>query len=132
MKLSRWAKELEELKDNTTLSEDEFNERVEFLETAISGKNDEFMDYQDTFCREHIAYFKNTTVTITEDGKVTDLLITDSREVKPVESLWDTTEECLVVLLDYFLDEPAYRDSLHKAVSDAIFSADFKGLEAKN
>lgn len=136
--LARWENELEELKRNTSITEEAFIEKVTELEDKISAKNQEYLTYQDSFCREHIAYFKNVSIVLevedeeTSEIKEVKLLVQDTREAKPSESLWDTEDECLVVLLDFYLSHPAYRDSLHTAVSTALFSTNFKGLEAKN
>jgi hypothetical protein len=130
--LTRWGYELEELAKDTSISEDELEQRTEALERKISLRTKEFGDTKDDFCRKHIAYLKGVSLDLEEDGKVTELLINDTREAKPVDGLWDTPEECLVVLLDIFLDSVYYRSSLHDVVRDAVFTSDFKGLEAKN
>lgn len=132
VKLSRWVKELEELRENTSLSETVFDEKVSFLENAIAEKNQSFASFQNEFCHKHIVYIKNASLSLEENGKKTDLLIPDTREVKPIESLWETPEECLVVLLDMYLDSTSYQDSLYSATPSAVFNTDFKGEELKN
>ena len=88
----------------------------------------------DKFLRDQIVYikgFEGETQDST-DGSVKKLSVTDTRTVKPIETLWDTPEECLVVLLDMYLGSPLYRDSLYNEVVAAVFGINFKAEELKN
>ena len=65
-----------------------------------------------------IMFLRNIEVT-TEDK---DLVIKDTRDATPIESLWETEEDCLVVLLDTFLNYVPFRDSLFTKLTQAIFN----------
>ena len=131
-KVLRWQKQLEQLPSNLTLSDTDFEEESTRLEGAISTWNANFSKHLMNFCKTHIAYFKNVSLTLTTEGKEVDLLIPDSRDAKPIESLWDTPEQALVVLLDMYLGHPAYKDSLTSIVPKLVFSTDYQDSGIKN
>jgi len=88
----------------------------------------------DNFLRNQIVYikgFEGETQDST-DGTVKKLSVADTRTVKPIETLWDTPEECLVVLLDNFLECAPIRVSLQTALSQALVNADYSDAETKN
>ena len=88
----------------------------------------------DKFLRDQIVYikgFEGETQDST-DGSVKKLSVTDTRTVKPIETLWDTPEECLVVLLDGFLECAPIRVSLQNALTKALVNTDYSEAETKN
>lgn len=132
VKLNRLQKQLEELKEDINSSETDFDIRVSELETLIADKLDHFENYQIEFCKKHILFIKNASLSIIEDGIAKDLLVADTREAKPIESLWASPEECLVALLDIYLENIAFKDSLFTQVPALVFNTDSKGEQLKN
>jgi hypothetical protein len=121
-KIQRWLKELEIAQADLELSEDAVDAKVLELTNLIDATADAQEVGLDTFYKKHILYIKNATLTVTELEATKDLLIADTRNVTPLESLWDTPDECLVVLLDMYLENQSFRDSLQKAISDTVFN----------
>ncbi len=132
-KIVRLLKELEEIKESKELSYSEIDGKVLTLTELIEEANEAQKQTLQDFYKSHVLYIKNASLS-TEDseGKVTDLLIQDTREAKPIESLWVDKDACLVVLLDMYLDSPAFRDSLVQVVTDSVFNINIKETERKN
>jgi hypothetical protein len=131
-KVLRWQKQLQELPEKVSLSEEDFDTEVKFLEESIKTWNKNYTKHVLDFCKKHVCYVKNASLSLEIDDKATDLLIADSRDVKPIESLWETSDECLVVLLDIYLGHPSYKDSLINVIPKLLFNTDFKDGELKN
>lgn len=75
------------------------------------------------FYKEQILFIKHASLEIEDEaGKSKDLSIADSRTAAPVESLWESPDECLVVLLDTYLSVPSLRDSLIGKITDTILN----------
>lgn len=102
----------------------------------ISSKDDfEFLTDNDltNFIKESIVYIKNVSFeAIGEDGKSKSISISDTRIAKPVETLWDTPEECLSALVDAFLKWASWRVSLISAVQTAMLDLDMSDDAVKN
>jgi len=132
-KIARLIKELDLVKADSELSYDQIDRKIAELEVLIDEANATQMDILQGFYKSHILYIKNASLS-TEDteGKVTDLLIPDTRDAKPIESLWKDVDSCLVVLLDMYLDSPFFRDSLTQAVTESVFNISLKDSERKN
>jgi hypothetical protein len=128
VELTRKQAQLDALKSDITLSDEDFSTKVGVLENAIETLNESILSYQKDFTKSHISYIKNASVAIDS----VDTLIPDTREAKPIESLWNTPDECLAVLLDMYLESPFFKDSLSIAVTDAVFKTDIKGEELGN
>ena len=131
-KVIRWQKQLSELPETSTLSDDAFDAEVERLEGLIKDWNKKYADSLVAFAKKHILFIKNASVTVELDGKSKDILITDTRDTLVIESLWETPEESLAVLLDVYLGHPAYKDSLLTTVPKLVFNSDIKDGELKN
>jgi hypothetical protein len=131
-KITRWQKQLEALPEDLTLSEEVFEEKLTYLESSINNWTKNFTKNMEDFCKQNVSYIKNASLVLEEGGKNIDLLITDTREAKPIESLWATPDECLAVLLDMYLEHPAYKDSLQLAIPKLVFNTDFLDGELKN
>lgn len=56
-------------------------------------------------------------------GQEKTIAVPDTRTVQPFESLWESAEECLVVLLDVYLQYSPFRDSFFNEFSQTIFSS---------
>jgi hypothetical protein len=132
-KITRYIKELEVVKEDNDLSYEQIDLKVIELNDLIDKANEVQKYLLQDFYKSHILYIKNASLS-TEDseGKVTDLLIPDTRDVKPIESLWEDVDSCLVVLLDMYLDSPFFRDSLIQAITESVFHISLKDSERKN
>lgn len=129
--LLRLMNQLKELPSNMRLSDDEFKAEKDRINHDLKVLNEEQIAYQEAFLKKHILFIKNITLDVTEEGKTSKVII-DTRDVKPFESLWDTPEQALVVLLELYLKEPAYRDSLFKVVPKLVFGTDFEEKKLGN
>ncbi len=117
--------------DNADLTDEEFeqcNKQNQELQAEIKSRIQTMLQYQVTFCKQNICYIKNASLTINDK----DILIQDTREAQPIESLWATPDECLAALLDLYLQSNAYRDSLFTTVPSLVFNTDIKEEELKN
>jgi hypothetical protein len=133
IKIERWQKQIFALQNDVELTDDEIDLKVKELEDKIrNAVNEQKMKY-DEFYRTHVLYIKNASITGTkEDGSTIDINIPDTREAKPVESLWESGEECLAALLNVFLESSSYKDSLQKAVFSVVFQTNFEEAKGKN
>jgi len=87
-----------------------------------------------TFVKDELVYIKAAKVESYDDEtKVSkDIVISDTRTAKKIETLWDTPEECLDVLLNYYLASAPYRVSLISAMQKALLNNDYESAELKN
>ena len=131
VKLLRLLNQLQALPSNLSLSEKEFISEQNRIQSELDRLNDEQAAYQEQFIKEHILFIKNVTLEL-KDGDTIKPLLIDTRDVKPIESLWDTPEQALVVLLELYLKEPAYRDSLLRVVPKLVFGTDFEDKKLGN
>jgi hypothetical protein len=125
-KAAKWEKE----GDKT--DEDFFKIRKDYQTTIDSLTKEQDKKIKE-FYRSQVLFVRNSSVTITENGQDKDIIIADSRTATPIESLWATPEECLVVLLDAYFEVPALRDSLTEKVLSVIFNSytEEKGKNSK-
>lgn len=131
-KISRWEKQLQRIKSNIDLSDEEIDEQTEIFNEKIVKESKIVKEKMNQFYISQITHIKNASLQIGTEDKKEDLLIQDSREAKPVESLWGTPEECLNVLLSkYFACQP-FRDSLHTKILETIFNYNFEENAVKN
>lgn len=88
----------------------------------------------DNFIKNQIVYLKdiNGLIRIDADGKEKEFSVSDTRTVKPIETLWGTPEECLSVLVDSFLESAPYRVSFISGVQKALSNVDYQDGEIKN
>lgn len=66
----------------------------------------------DSFIKSNVLYLKACNIQYVSDeegAKPVKLTVPDTRTAKPVETLWDTPEECLDALLDHYLGSSPYR-----------------------
>ena len=127
-RINRWQAQLQQVINDTSLSDEEFNEKTASIENAIKEATKQLQEVQKQFAHEQVIYIKNASLVI--DGK--DTLIADTRDAKPIEGLWSSPDECLAVLLDTYLTSFYFRDSLPTAISKAVFGTDVKGEELGN
>jgi hypothetical protein len=134
------AKDISGMKDSfkagfkrypVTEAQDKIKELQDIWERK--GSQDETVILFDSFLKGEIVYLKNVTVpTEDEKGNIKQITIQDTRTVKPLETLWETPEECLDVLLEAFLDCAPTRVSLQQALTSALINADYKEAEKGN
>lgn len=82
------------------------------------------------FYKSQVLFIRNASA---EDSNGKAIVIADSRTANPIESLWSTSDECLVVLLDAYFNVPSIRDSLISKMLEVIFNiySDEKGKNSK-
>lgn len=90
------------------------------------------LDNLNNFIKSKVVYVKKVELTVDEDGKETKITVADTRTVKPVDGLWEGSEDCLAALLDLYLDSAPYRSSLMEALNKALLNVDFSEGERKN
>ena len=129
-KVIRWNRQLDILKTDINLSDEAIEEQSEILVDKIERENSLIAERLASFYNSHVTHIKNASLQQGDEKK--DLFIADSRDAKPVESLWETPEECLVVLLDTYINFAPFRDSLHSKILETIFNYKFETGEIKN
>ena len=129
----RYLNQLQQLPKNLSLSDSEFQAENIRLTQAVDMYNKEQEAKVIAFTKKHVAYIKNASLLLEdESGKEIDLLVADTRDAKPIESLWADGDEALVVLLDIYLDNPAFKDSLISTVTKLVFNTDFQNGKLGN
>lgn len=129
----RYLNQLQQLPKDLTISDAEFNAENIRLTQEVDKYNKEQEDKIIAFVKKHVAYIKNASLVLEDEaGKDIDLLIADTRDAKPIESLWVDGDEALVVLLDIYLDNPIFKDSLISTVTKLVFNTDFQNGKLGN
>lgn len=132
-KLVRWSKQLNRIKTDIDLSDDEIDTQTKEFEDKIKKESVELQQKADEFYKSQITHIKNASMQLVSmDGAISDLLIADSREAKPIESLWGTPEECLAVLLRQYFGFTPFRDSLQTKILETVFDYKHEENAAKN
>lgn len=136
------AKDASGAKDSLTIgfkryelkeTEVKFKSLQEILED-IQTENNLNSETLNKFIKDEIVYLKAVKVeTFDKEKEVTkELSIQDTRTAKPVETLWETPDDCLAVLLDYYLASAPYRVSFISAMQKALLNNDYSDAEVKN
>lgn len=99
-------------------AEEDFYTLRKELQAGIETLNAEQEAAIHSFYRSQVLFIRNASA---EKGNQ-DIVIADTRTASPIESLWNTSEECLVVLLDAYFDTPSIRDSLISKILEVIFN----------
>lgn len=87
----------------------------------------------DKFVKDEVVYIKQANLQLADEkGNPKDLNIADTRTAKPIETLWESADECLVVLLDLYLQSAPYRVSLITSLQKALLNNDYSEAEVKN
>lgn len=130
-KAQAFLKKHDEEGDKTT---DEFYDIRDAMLADIEALSESYVAQLTEFYKKQVLFLKNVAITIADDKGVESVLtIADTRVVEPVESLWVDSNECLAVLLDYYFEEEAYKDSLPGIISSTVFNYTLKKEEkAKN
>jgi hypothetical protein len=100
----------------------------------IQDENNLNSETLNKFIKDEIVYLKSVKVEVYDKEKETtkELSIVDTRTTKPVETLWETPDDCLDVLLGYYLASAPYRVSLISAMQKALLNNDYESAEVKN
>lgn len=108
---------------------DEYNNIVQADDFDIS-KSEELAD----FIKEEVVYIKDiTTETYDEStGKSSKLKISDTRKATKLDGLWESSDQCLAVLLDSYLSFNSWRLPFVSAVQSAIVDMNFEEERLKN
>ena len=114
-------------------TEGKFTALQEILED-VQNENNLNSDALNKFVKAEIVYMKAAKLELYDNIKDTikELSIPDTRTAKPVETLWETSDECLDVLLDLYLASAPYRVSLISAMQKALLNNDYSEGELKN
>ena len=88
----------------------------------------------DTFVKDSIVYIRNVAFDAVDEetGQAKRITVTDTRTAKPVETLWETADECLSALVDAYLKWASWRVSLISAVQTALIDMDISEDAVKN
>ena len=132
-KLERLNKQLHAVSTSLNLSESQIEEQVVELQSQIKLLTQEQKDKILEFYKKQVLYIKGAKLNFEQaDGTDVEINIPDTREVKPIESLWTTSEECLYALLDLYLDSPVYKDSLKTTIMNTVFETNLFAEQSKN
>ena len=132
-KITKLTKDLTELQQDTDLSEEELNERMEVLYAELDILENIQREKLDSFYKSHILFLKKVSIAYEDESGVTHTLnINDTREAEKVDGLWETSDECLAALLDVYFDSPSYRSSLPNKISGCVFDINFEDEKLKN
>ena len=123
VKLTRAQKELAKLFQDMETPIEELETKVTAIQAEIEKLSEQQAKDYLAFIKSQVVYLKNVSL-VTVDNETQEekeLIIKDTREVDPIESLWASPSECLAVLLDMYLDSAAFKDSFPQAVSSTVF-----------
>lgn len=86
------------------------------------------------FIKDEIVYLKTAKLELSDSETKTtkELLVADTRAAKRVETLWETPDDCLDVLLNLYLASAPYRVSLISSMQKALLNNDYENAEVKN
>jgi hypothetical protein len=114
-----------------TQSQEKLNTLQELLKEAESA-NSLNSTLLDSFIKDEIVYIKQAKLDLADNGVSKELIVSDTRTVKPIADLWGTGEECLSVLLEMYLSSAPYRLALILATQKALLNNDYSEAEVKN
>ena len=86
-----------------------------------------------SFIKEEVLYMRKLSLDCEDaEGKAITIKVPDTRTAKKVETLWESPEECLDVLLDAYFQWSSWRVSFIAAVQSALVDMNFEGDARKN
>lgn len=111
--------------------------KLDTLSELIRAESDEEADHSEInkMVKSELVYLKQIKLDLEEDGRAKELAIPDTKSVKPHAGLWETSDECLAVLLDLYLNSAPYRLALILTMQKAFINSDFsayKDAQVKN
>ena len=127
----KYVAALAKMQDEELLATIPAEERATLMQDALNYVK-LYEDYRINRLKEDILYVKDATISIfDEENMVTSLVIKDTRKVDPLADFWETSSEALTVILDSFLDNKQWKDTLLNK-HEEVLSTDFKGEQVKN
>jgi len=102
----------------------EFQDILSHMENNDLTESEEFT----TFVTEGISYIRNIKL----DNGAEEFKIKDTRVVKPLESFWKTSEECINFLLEMYLNSTPWKMSIIEGLQKALVNTNFENDQAKN
>lgn len=101
----------------------------EFMEILTSTSEGSFINPKlDAFIKREIVYIKSAELNyIDETGQEQSLKVNDTRTVKPNAAFWETSSDCLSVLVDLYLASVPTKVALTAQVQQALLNNDFSG-----
>lgn len=111
--------QLMELENNGDKTTEEFYTQRKQLRTKINEESEHQRKLLEEFYKKQVVYIKNATLT-DDEGK--EIKVDNTENVKAIESLWETPEECLAVLLDIYFGAPSLKDSLSQKIVETILN----------
>jgi hypothetical protein len=131
IKILRLLNQLKELPENLSLSDKEFISEQNRINSELASIKEAHTAYQEKFVRDNVLFIKNISLEVTDNNKTSKVLV-DTRDEKVLESLNMRLEDGLAVLLDLYLKEPMFRDSILTIVPKLVFNTDFEEKKVKN
>lgn len=119
----RLIAQLQELETKGDRTSEEFYEQRNYLRTTLDNVTESREQETKEFYKSQILYIRNAVIEVEDEkGASKDIRVADTRSVTPVESLWESSDECLAVLLDAYLSIPSLGDSLISKISETILN----------
>lgn len=115
--------ELREHEINGDKTTADFYEKRTELQNNIRSQIHVQQKATEEFYLQFVLFMQNATITDTDNstGETKTITVADTRHAKPIESLWETPEECLAVLLSVYLEYAPFKDSLLNALATDTF-----------
>ena len=110
---------LTKLEETGDKSSEEFYQTRQEYRLTVEEETQKQVAILNDFYRSQVLFITNAAVE-TEDG--VSIKVDDTRTAKPVESLWESPEECLAVLLDTYFSVPSIRDSLSSSIVETVLN----------
>jgi hypothetical protein len=113
----------------------ESKDKLEQCQKLILAEENDSSKVSDlnNFVKSNISYLKNVNLEISNDeDKLDKLSIDDTRLVLPNDTLWESADECLDVLLDAYLASFPWRVSLILGMQKALLNVDLSEDKTKN
>jgi len=99
------------------------------------GKQDEDIDTTelDIYIKSQVIYIKQANlILLDEEGKQSTLVVPDTRKAKQVADRWESSEDCLDVLLSLYLASAPWRLAFNGSLQKALANANYQDELLKN
>jgi hypothetical protein len=112
----------------TRYSDEEAKVKIEAIASLTEDQTKDLLS-------KEILYIKQATI-ITYDeetpNKLETIKIADTRTAKPVDPFWESSDECLAVLLDSYLNSNPWKGPFIQSYLQALYNLDLKAAASKN
>ena len=104
------------------------------FEDQVGKDNDDIDTAElDSFIKGQIVYILQANlILVGDDGKESSLSVLDTRKAKPVADRWESSEDCLDVLLDLYLASSPWRSAFNDALQKALVNMEYVEGAIKN